>query len=407
MSARGEVMDGAEKTAAGVPDAAEVIRRARELVPKLAARAAAAERERCIPRETIAEMQRAGLFRVLQPKRWDGYEMEAGVYFDVLMTLAEGCMSTAWVYGVVGVHPWFMALFDDRAPQEVWGKDRSTLICSSLAPTGKAVPAEGGYRLGGRWQYSSGCDHCDWALLGAVLPSHQPGPPDRRIFLVPRRDYEIIDTWFVAGLKATGSKDIVVADAFVPEYRVRSLVDNFNCVGPGQALNTAALYRLPMGQVFFHGVSTGAIGALQGMLDAFLAFGGARVSLQGHKTAEDPVAQLACAEAAATVDELKLVLHRNLRNLGRYAERGEVPPFAERQQYKFQSAFAVERCRELAARLFKLCGAGGIYATHPFGRVLADITTARQHISNQFETYGRSWGGSLLGLEYKSLDLNL
>ena len=109
----------------------------------------------------------AGLFRVLQPKRWDGFELDIGTYFDIQMALAEGDMSVAWVYGVVGTHPWVLALFDDRAADDVWGKDNSTLICSSLMPAGVATPAPGGYRIQGRWRYSSGCEHCDWAFLGA------------------------------------------------------------------------------------------------------------------------------------------------------------------------------------------------------------------------------------------------
>jgi 3-hydroxy-9,10-secoandrosta-1,3,5(10)-triene-9,17-dione monooxygenase len=374
-----------------------MLRRARAMVPRLAERAAKAEAARRIPDETIAELQEAGLIRILQPKRWDGYEMEPGIFYDVLMTLAEGCMSTAWVYGVLGVHPWLMGILDDRAAQEVWGKDRSVLMSSSLMPTGKAVPVEGGFRFSGRWQYSSGCEHCTWVLLGGAINADPSIPANRCIFLLPRKDYEIIDTWHVAGLKATGSHDIVVKDAFVPDYRMNRMVENFECRGPGQALNPSPLYRLPMGQIFFHGVATGAIGALQGMLDAALKQGAARVSFSGVKTASDPVAQLACAEAAASIDEMKITMHRNWRNLASYAERSEKPPLAERVHYKFQSAWAVERCAQLAVRIFKISGAGAVYADRPFGRFLADINAARQHISNQSDYYGRVYGAMLLG----------
>src|SRR5713101_4085427 len=163
--------------AAAAPEPAEMIARARAMIPTLAKRSLEGRRQRRIPDETIADMQRAGFFRVLQPKRWGGYEMDLGTFYEIQLALAEGDMSTAWIYGVSGVHPWFMALLVDRAAQEVWGRDTSTLICSSLMPAGKATTVEGGFRLSGRWRYASCCDHCDWALLGAMVMSDSGGAP--------------------------------------------------------------------------------------------------------------------------------------------------------------------------------------------------------------------------------------
>ena len=258
-------MEPARHTVAATPDPAEVIARTRALIPTLAQRSRAGRRQRRIPDETIANMQRAGFFRVLQPKRWRGYEMDLHTFYDVELALGEGDMSTAWIYGVSGVHPWFMALLDDRAAQEVWGEDTSTLICSSLMPAGKATAVDGGYRLSGRWRYASCCVHCDWALLGAMVAGSNGGPPEGRIFLLPCEDYASVDTWEVSGLQATGSWDIIVDDVFVPAYRSQSMLDNFRLKGPGQGLNTSSLYRLPFGQIFVRGISTAALGALQGM----------------------------------------------------------------------------------------------------------------------------------------------
>src|SRR5690242_12723728 len=149
-------MHGTDDIKSTVPAPAELIARAHALIPALAARAAKADEARRIPRETIADMQAAGLFRVFQPQRWGGYEMDPASYFEIQLALAQGCMSTGWVYGVVGLHPWLMGLFDDRAAQEVWGKDHASLICSSLMPTGTAVSTPGGFRLSVRWKFSSG-----------------------------------------------------------------------------------------------------------------------------------------------------------------------------------------------------------------------------------------------------------
>src|SRR5262250_784470 len=143
-------MDGLMSSEPRSPGPAEIVARARALIPALVDRSHEGRRQRRIPDATIADMQRAGLFRVLQPKRWGGYEMDLNTFYDIQLALAEGDMSTGWIYGVSGVHPWFMALLDDRAAQEVWGRDTSTLICTSLMPAGKAVTTDCGFRLSGR-----------------------------------------------------------------------------------------------------------------------------------------------------------------------------------------------------------------------------------------------------------------
>ena len=385
--------DVAEK----IPATDEIIARARAMIPALRARAPQGERERCIPKETVAEMQAAGLFKVLQPRRWGGYEMDMGTYFEVQMALGEGDMSVAWVYGVVGIHPWFVAQLDEKAEQEIWGNDNTTLICSSLMPAGIAKPVEGGFRLNGTWKYASGCEHCAWAFLGGAVEGK---PDDRRVFAVPRKDYRIVDTWHVPGLKSTGSHDITAADAFVPEYRTQKYSDSFNGVAPGRAVNPGPLYRLPFGQVFFRGVSTGAIGALKGMLDAYLEYGKKRIGrASGTPASEEAIVQLTCAEIAVAIDEMKTILHRNFRELERYAAKGEMPPLKQRVEYKFHNAVVAERCSLLASRLFKAAGTAGIAADLPFGRILSDITVGRQHISNQFEQAGKSYGAFLFGIE--------
>jgi hypothetical protein len=207
-----------------------LVARAREMIPALKERSAPATDERCLPEQTIREMQEAGFFRVLQPKRHGGFELDPQVFVEIQMTLAEGCMSTAWVYGVLGVHPFQLALFDARAQREVWDSNDATLVSSSYQPVGTVERVEGGFRLSGRWGFSSGCDHCEWVLLGAVIPPAEPGaPPDMRTFLLPRSDYRIVHDWTVFGLQATGSHGIIVDKAFVPEYRTHRAVDGFLC----------------------------------------------------------------------------------------------------------------------------------------------------------------------------------
>ena len=370
------------------------------MVPILAERTARADAERRIPPETIADFRKAGFFRILQPKRFGGYELHPRVFFDVQMTLAEGCASSGWIFGVMGVHNWQIALFDPRAAEDVWRHDDAVLISSSYMPKGQVRRAAGGFQLSGRWSFSSGVDHADWVFLGAIVMPEgtTPGVPDFRTFLVPRADFEVVDTWHVMGLKGTGSKDVVVKDAFVPEYRTHSVRDGFSGTSPGLATNTAALYKLPFGQVFVRAVSAASIGALQGALDAFREFGSKRISANDFSaTAQDPSAQLAAANAAVAIDDMKLELFRSFDSMMATLAAGNALDLKDRIHYRYQSALAANRCVEHVSRLFRACGAAAIFQGNPIGRFFADIHAARAHYANNPDRFGRNYGGVLLG----------
>ncbi|HEV7372283.1 flavin-dependent monooxygenase [Arenibaculum sp.] len=375
-----------------------LLARARAMVPALADLAPAGDRERRLPDAAVALMREAGFFRILQPRRYGGWEMAPAVFNEVQATLAKADMSAGWVHGVVGVLAFHLALLDDRAQAEVWGDDPSTLIASSYMPRGRAVPVEGGYRLSGRWGFASGVDHCGWAFLGGIVEGDGSGPPDARAFLVPRADLRVLDTWRVTGLKGTGSHDVVVEDAFVPEYRTHRNADRFHGRNPGTAVNTGPLYRVPLPQLLFRAISSSSIGALRHLLDAFVEYNGPRVSVMGTAVARDPVAQLACAEAAAGIDEMTALLRRNFDRLMDHARRGGQAPIRDRQVYRLHATMVPERCCALAQRLFKASGASALSEDRPFGRVLADLAAARQHAAVQFELHGRALGAAMLGV---------
>jgi len=393
-------MEGSRSTQTVAPEPAALIARARAMIPMLAQRARAQKERRSPLPETIADLQAAGFFRVLQPARWGGFEMDLGTFYEIEIALSEGDMSAGWTYAVLGVVSWLLGLIDDRAAQEIWGRDPSALICSSTMPAGTAAAADGGFRLTGHWRYASAAEYAGWAVLGGMV--HATGAaPDWHFFFVPREDYKTIDNWQASGLQGTGSIDLVVEDAFVPAYRTQRLQDSFLLKGAGQAVNMSSLYRVPFGQIFVRGVSTAGLGALQAMLTALIDYSRERTTRAGGRAAESPFVQLVCAEAAAATDQMRAILHRNFRVLQDYAERGEVPPLELRLQYKFQSSAVIERCTRLAARLFKASGAAGLSDELPFGRILADLMAARQHISNQYEFYGGNWGGVMFGLANK------
>ncbi|MBV1918986.1 MAG: flavin-dependent monooxygenase, partial [Sphingomonadaceae bacterium] len=207
--------------------------------------------------------------------------MHPAVLYEVQMVLGEACMSTAWIYGLLTVHEFQLALFDDQAQSEVWGENPDALISSTYQPVGKVERVDKGFRLSGHWRFSSGAQHCDWIFLGSIAPPDEPdGQPDLRTFLLPRSDYRTIEgSWDVFGLRGTGSVDIVVEDAFIPEYRTHSMTAGFEIDGQkGLEVNTAPLYRLPWGQLFARVVSSAQIGSLQGAYDAFLEIARSRVS---------------------------------------------------------------------------------------------------------------------------------
>ncbi len=386
------------ETETGIPGAEALIRRAQALVPALRERAAQAAQQRRVPAETVRQMQDAGLFRVLQARRYGGYELSPEVFYEIQMTLAQACMSTAWIYGVIAVHNWQMALLDDRASQDVWADDTSVLIASSYMPKGQVRRVDGGFRFSGRWGYSSGVDHCQWVLLGGLVPAETEGePPEYRTFLVPRGDFEVLDTWDTMGLRGTGSHDVVVSDVFVPEYRTHKSADGFAGTSPGLAVNTAPLYRLPFGQIFVRAVSSSAIGALQGALQEFRAFAGNRVGDMGTRSAEQAPVQLAVAETAVAIDEMKLILRRNFGELMHAAEAGTMLDIETRLHYRYQAAAVVERCAQLIYRLFVTSGARGLFNDNPVVRHFLDIHAGRTHYANNPDQFARNYGGVLLG----------
>ncbi|QTD91848.1 acyl-CoA dehydrogenase family protein [Burkholderia anthina] len=381
--------------------AATLIARAEALAPTLAGRAAQAEAQGRIPAETIADMQAAGFFKVLQPKRYGGHELDPQTFFDIQMALARGCMSTAWVYGVVGVHNWQLALFDARAQQDVWGKDPATLIASTYMPVGRVAPVEGGFRLSGHWKFSSGSELCEWVFLGALVPPAVAGqPPEYRTFLLPKADYRIQQDWDVLGLRATGSHDIVVDDVFVPAYRTHKAIDGMMGTSPGLAVNDAPLFRLPFAQIFVRAVCTSCIGALQGALDDFTGYAATRVSANsGAKTTDDPGAQHACANAAVAIDEMKVLLKRNFAELMASVTGGPVVSIERRVHFRYQSAQVAERCAQAANALLRYAGGNGIYHRNPLVRRFLDLHAARAHYANNVDRFGQNLGAVMLGRE--------
>lgn len=380
------------------PRAQELIAAARALGPALRERAAQCKAERRVPDATIADFHKAGFFRILQPEQWGGYAMDPQVFYMVGLEVARHCMSSAWVLGVVAVHNWQLAVFDDQAAQDVWAGDPAVLISSSYAPVGKVEVVDGGYRLSGQWSFSSGSEHCQWAFLGAVVPTPE-APFDManyRTFLVPRSDYEIIDNWDVVGLQGTGSHDVRVEGAFVPEHRTHKSMDGFLCDNPGNKVNTAPLYRLPFMQVFVRAVCTASLGALEGALDDYIAVAKKR-QVGPMKMKDDPFARQLAAEVKASIEEMKLTMVRNFDAMMDCTRAGEPIPVDDRVRYRYDSAVVADRCVALSGRMLKAAGSGGIRNDSELLARHLDILASQAHVANHANPFAINMGGVLFG----------
>jgi len=382
------------------PRAQELIAKARAMGPALRQRIAQCKADSKVPDETVAEFHQAGFFKILQPEQWGGYAMDPQVFYAVGVEVAKFCPSSAWILGVIAVHNWQLAVFDDQAAQDVWAEDPTVLLSSSYAPVGKVKVVDGGFRLSGRWSFSSGSQHCQWAFLGAVVPTPE-APFDMsnyRTFLVPIEDYEILENWDVVGLQGTGSHDIVVDDVFVPEHRTHKSMDGFLCDNPGNAVNDAPLYRMPFMQVFVRAVCTATLGACEGALEAFIEVAKTR-QVGPNKMKNDPFARQLAAEAKASIEEMKLTMIRNFDAMMDCCRAGEPISIEDRVRYRYDSAVVADRCLALSSRMLKASGSGGIRLDSELLAFHLDILCSQAHVANHPIPFANNLGGVLFGEE--------
>lgn len=360
-----------------------VIDRLMAISDQLREQAGEAERIGRLTDQTVKAMKDAGSIRLLQSAKHGGYEAHPREWAESVMATAALDPSAGWVAGVVGVHPYQLAYADPRVGDEVWAEDIDTWMASPYAPQGVATPVDGGYRFTGHWQFSSGTDHCDWIILGAMVGDADGVPvmpPAILHVILPRSDYEIVDdSWDVVGLRGTGSKDVIVQDAFVPAYRTMDGLKVMDGSAQREAGMTDPLYLMPWSTMFPLGISSAVIGIAEGALAAHLDYQRERVSATGTAIKDDPYVMYAIGEAAADINAARQELLVNADRIYDMVAAGKEVGFADRAAGRRTQIRAVWRAVMAVDQIFARSGGNALRMDKPLQRYWRDAHAGLNH----------------------------
>jgi 3-hydroxy-9,10-secoandrosta-1,3,5(10)-triene-9,17-dione monooxygenase len=381
----------------------------RAAAPELKAQAAINAEERRLSDATAKILRETGAMRLVQPARYGGLEADPRVFVEAMMLASQFDGAAGWVLGVVGVHNWHIGLYPDEVQREVWGEDVDTWISSSYNYVGKARLVEGGFELSGRWSFSSGCEHGRWVFVGGFVYDDDGRPIEMRHFLLPRHDYEIVDVWHVAGLCGSGSNDIVVDGAFVPDARSMSWPDLKAHRCPGVQVNASPLFRVPWGSMFLNAVTAPLVGMARGMLDESVNPVKQRVSgymppgpTSGPFDAKrmwPAVTMAKLAEASCEIDAARVQMLDNLGDVYSCARDGVEVPLDLRARARRDQVMAAKRATDAANTIFSLAGGRGLALKSPIQRLWRDAQAGAHHVVNGTDQALTSYGAYLMGEE--------
>ncbi len=387
---------------------ADMVARAKALIPRLRDRAARTEELRRLPPETERDLHDAGLFKIVQPQRVGGAELDYVALVDCAELLGRADASVAWNLANLASHHWMLGMFDKRAQDLVWDQDPNALIASSfIFPAGRAKKIDGGYGLRGSWPFSSGVASCEWNMLASVVSSDDEADGiEYRIFLVHKNDYRILDTWDAAGLRGTGSNDVEVRDAFVPEPLTVAVSDLAGGPTPGSPVNPNALYTLPVFSLFPYVLSGVALGNAQACLDDYVEVARHRASTYNRaKLGDLQSTQIKIAEASAKIDAARRIMRSNCIEAMADTRRGLIPDMAAKTRSRRDGAYSVNLCTEAVSLLFAASGARGLFTTGVLQRQFRDAHAINSHLAFNFDAAGTNYGRVALGLPSENLTL--
>lgn len=362
----------------------EVVDRIGEIGSELAALGEENERLGKLSDHSVALLKSAGVIRLLQPKEFGGYSAHPRDFAEAVMAVASHDPAAGWVSGVVGIHPWELAQMDPRLPHEVWDDDPDTWIASPYMPNGIADPVDGGYVLSGRWPFSSGCDHCSWDFLGAIVgdgKGNPAGPPTVLHVVLPRSDYEILDdSWDVIGLSGTGSKDVVVDKAFIPDYRVMYQQAMQEGTAAEKVGLTETVYKLPFMAMFPLGITAAVIGICEGALATHLSQQRDRVTVTGVQVRDDPYVLSVAGEAAAEISASRIQLIDGISRLFDQVEDGKPVTIEQRSDVRRNQVRCAWRAVAALDAIFARSGGNAIRRNNPLQRYWRDAHAGLGHM---------------------------
>jgi resorcinol 4-hydroxylase (FADH2) len=364
------------------------------------------EANRQVSVEAVERMRRTGLFRIMQPAVYGGYEYGFDALVRAVAPVASGCGSAGWVCSLGIVHQWLAATFPKQAQDEYWS-DPDAIAAGSYAPVGKAVAANGGYRLSGSWSFTSGCDHAQWLFLGGMIPSTQDGsPPKPALFLLPRADVHFDDNWYTMGLAGTGSKNTVADDVFVPAHRVVPVVDLLAGTTPGALVHDNPLYRQSMLAALPFALVAPILGIADGALADFVEMAKVRttrgaVAGGNNRMAEFATVQTRVAEATGSIEAARLTIFHALEQAAIAAQRGEQAGLDLRQRNRLAQAFSVRLLIQAVDALFLASGGQSIFTGRPIQRAWRDAHAGGVHVSMNWDAVSTMYGQYALGLDPK------
>ncbi|MFZ0525516.1 MAG: acyl-CoA dehydrogenase family protein [Xanthobacteraceae bacterium] len=380
-----------------VPSADELLARARALARKLRERAVRAERDRNIPRESVDEFIAAGLIHTLQPKRWGGYEHDHEVAFDIAVELGKStCGSSAWCLNYLADHACMLALFPEEAQHDVWSRNNAACIATSAAPTGKVTPAPGGYRLDGRWSWCSGLRHSHWIMIGGLVQRPGEDHPDMRLYLVPVPEVKQDDTWYCAGLRASGSNTVVLDNVFVPEHRSVSFSMLREGCSPGSKVNANPMYRAPFIALHSYALLGPVLGVARGGYAEFVQWTRQRyLTYTQLGIAQHVPVQIRIAEISAQIDAAELLARRAFATArADYAGMS----LETRTLLRRDFTYAVRSLREALDDLVKISGSSGLMENNPVQRCWRDAHAISSHVVMNWDVPAENFGRTEFGL---------
>lgn len=375
----------------------------RRLEPELRAEEDLSAEQRALTGRAFTYMRGTGLMRGLQPKRWGGAELSLREHLTSVYELGRIAPSAGWVAGVMGSHPWQLALFPEETQAEIWESDPDWNASSSYAPTGKIEPVDGGYRVHGRWSFSSGCDHAQGVILGGFAGKVEVAPgvevPNYGSALLYRDQYSIDDTWHVRGSRGTGSKDIVVADAFIPERRFLSspLYEyNPDRPAPGMETNPSALYKVPWAVMFNLVLVAPMLGLARRVLDDWTADTRVRKANWGGTYADDPLMQMHLAEAEWVHDAAVMKMYDAIDTITEAAEAGAFLDKRQRARLRWNVTKGCQETGFAINKLMRVASGRTVFVDHPLHRLYQDVIAELGHAFLVSDGVGQYYGAALL-----------